>query len=113
MEENIIAMLRSMQTDKFHCEYLIDLGDEEDWNGEMVAITCDTIVFTDGKIYICDDNLENEDGSYDEEDMRPFSELDEDGRKEVMAAINMTLLYKGFQLEIDNKEGHSVTLKNC
>ena len=92
-EAEMLSTLVSKGLDKFHCEYLIDLGDEEDWDGEEVAITCDTIIVIDGKLYVYDSNNENEDGSVDREDMYDYQKLDSDGKKSVWSAFNLTMQY--------------------
>jgi hypothetical protein len=92
-EAEIISTLVSKGLDKFHCEYLIDLGNEEDSDGEEVAITCDTIVIIDGKLYVYESNNENEDGSVDREDMYDYQKLDKEAKQSVWSAFKLTMEY--------------------
>jgi len=91
MENKIIEVLSALGTDKFHTEYLMDLGDEIDVDGETYPIACDTVLLVDGSVYVCDSNDENEDGSFDDEDLHAFSDLDDNTKCEVANAINMTV----------------------
>ena len=91
MEQEIINILNSRGLDKIYVEVLIDLGDEPDWDGELVAITCNTIAIENGKVIIYDDNNEDWDGSVEDEDKYFFSNLDEYTQKEVMFSLNFTL----------------------
>ena len=90
-DKAIKYILKERGTDKFHLEYLVDLGDEEDFEGEVFAITCDTIILKDKNIFIGNSNNENEEGIIDEEELYPFNRLTESQRKEVLWALTKTI----------------------
>ena len=85
--------MSSRNLDKIHLEYLVDLGDEIDADGEFYAITCNTIKIEGDKAIVYDDNLENEDGSVDEENKYFINDLDEDQQKEALWCLDATLEY--------------------
>ena len=93
MEKEIIDIMRSRCLDKIHLEYLIDLGDEYDADGDAYPITCNTIIVENGEVIIYDDNHENCDGSVDAEDKHIFSDLDEDQQKQALWCLDATLEY--------------------
>ena len=93
MEQEIINIMSSRGLNKIHLEYLIDLGDVYDAEGDVLPITCNTIMIDNGEVIIYDDNFENEDGSVDECDKYIFSDLDEYQQKQVLWCLDATLEY--------------------
>jgi hypothetical protein len=93
MEQEIINIMKSRGLNKLHLEYLIDLGDEYDADGDVYAITCNTVAICDNEVYIYDDNVEYLDGHIDKGDEYYFCELDEDQQAYILWALDATLEY--------------------
>ena len=93
MEKEIISIMSSRNLDKIHLEYLVDLGDEYDEDGEPFSITCNTLKIVNGEVVVYNDNNEDLDGSVDILDMYRFDELDDDQQKSALWALDATLEY--------------------
>jgi hypothetical protein len=93
MEKEIINIMSSRNLNKIHLEYLIDLGDEIDADGEAFAITCNTLKIVNGEVIVYNDNNEDWDGSVDEEDKYFINDLDEDQQKQALWCLDATLEY--------------------
>jgi hypothetical protein len=93
MEKEIINIMSSRNLNKIHLEYLIDLGDEYDADGDAFAITCNTLKIVNGEVVVYNDNNEDWDGSVDILDMYRFDELDDDQQKSALWALDATLEY--------------------
>lgn len=93
MEKEIINIMTSRGLNKIHLNYLIDLGDYIDCEGEVFAITCDTLTIKDNQVIIFDSNNENEDGSVDNEDIYYFNKLNKEVQKQAFWCLEETLKY--------------------
>lgn len=90
MEKKIIDIMRSNGLDKVHLDYLVDLGDWCDADGDILPLVGNTIVIEDDSVIIYDDNNEIY-GHVDSEDKYRFAELEEQQQEEAFFWLNATL----------------------
>lgn len=93
MEKKIINIMTSRGLNKIHLEYLIDLGDDVDCDGDIFAITCDTLVIKDKHVIVYDSNNEDWNDEVEDEDIYYFNKQDEEVQKQALWCLEETLKY--------------------
>lgn len=97
-EKDIIDVIKRTWTNPFHLEDLVDLGDDVDSDGDIIPITCDTLVVKDGELYLADSCQMNDDETFDEDELFKFSELTEENKKACEFSLNYTIKCMEFDL---------------